>query len=79
MVIVSPSTSRVDYLLKQFYYMKYGVKEYWIADKDKIIAINYGDGYGDIESHMASYSYGAVIASKLFEGLQIDFKNFKDD
>ena len=40
--IVSPSSKKVDYLLKLLKYRSCGVKEYWIVDpeKDRVIVYN---------------------------------------
>lgn len=65
--IVSPSSERMDYMLKLFQYRAAGVREYWIADPDKNLILVY-----DFEhDQMETYRFGQLIPSGIFSGLEI--------
>ena len=68
--VVSPSSSRMDYLVKLFKYRTAGVREYWIVDTDenRIFVYNF-EGDEDFQA----YAFEDTIKAGIFEDLQIDF------
>lgn len=70
--VVSPSSQRIDYLIKLFKYRTAGVKEYWIVDpKDRTVSV-----YDFANDNMEKYTFAEPITSKLYSGLKIDFSRF---
>ncbi len=70
--IVSPSSSRMDYIIKCDAYMRFNVKEYWIIDmfqKQIIINLNNFDGTYKI----LSYTFDDTVRVFTFDNLSIDF------
>lgn len=67
--IVSPSSQRMDYMIKLFKYQNAGVKEYWIVDpgKDRVMVYNF------TEDEVTEYSFRDVVKSGLYHDLEIDF------
>lgn len=68
--ILSPSTSRRDWIDKRELYARYGVKEYWIADPaNKIVwRLTLKGGMLEIEQ---TYYEGDTIASSVLEGFSV--------
>ena len=67
--VVSPSSKRMDYLLKLFKYRTAGVREYWIINPEKrIVSV-----YSWIEGHESAdmYSFGDEIPSGIYPDLKI--------
>ena len=73
--IVSPSSLRMDYMIKLFKYRTAGVREYWIVDsKRKIITVNF------FENNIVSvqYPFDSVIKVNIYDDLFIDFSEISD-
>ena len=67
--IVSPSSRKMDYLVKLFKYRSAGVREYWIVDSEKNSITVY-----DFESeNIELYSFSDTIRVSILEDLAIDF------
>ena len=68
--IVSPSSKKVDYLLKLLKYRSCGAKEYWIVDpvKDRVIVYNFT---GD--ESINEYTLEDSVKAGIYEELVIDF------
>ena len=68
--IVSPSSKKMDYLLKLLKYRSCGVKEYWIVDpeKDRVIVYNFT---GD--ESINEYTLEDSVKAGIYEELVIDF------
>ena len=74
--IVSPSSKRMDYLLKLFKYRTYGVREYWIVDPEKMRVQVYDLEHDD----MREYTFSDSVPVGIYEGdLIIDFSEFEND
>lgn len=67
--VVSPSSRRMDYILKLFKYRSAGVREYWIVDPDKnrVMVYNFESDSGD------EYTLSDTVESGIYDDLQIDF------
>lgn len=67
--VVSPSSRRMDYILKLFKYRSAGVREYWIVDPDKnrVMVYNFESDSGD------EYTFSDTVESGIYDDLQIDF------
>lgn len=72
--VVSPSSHRMDYMIKLFKYSSAGVREYWIIDpaKDRILVYNFQANTFD------EYSLQSTVKSGIYEDLEIDFSNLAD-
>lgn len=73
--IVSPSSHRMDYSIKQFKYCGAGVKEYWIVDpsKETITVYNYQK-----EDAPLLYRFTDTIKVHIFDDLYIDFDKLSE-
>ena len=69
--IVSPSTSRRDYLTKLNLYAEYGVKEYWIVNPDREAITVYHLADQDISPE--AYTFRDTIKVYTLADLSIDF------
>lgn len=69
--IVSPSSKRMDYMIKLFKYRTAGVREYWIVDKAK----NQINVYNFEKNDMKDYSFNDIVDSGIYSDLKIDFSN----
>lgn len=71
--IVSPSSKRMDYMIKLFKYRVAGVREYWIVDpmKDRIIVYNFE------ADDILEYTFADKVKAGIYEGLEIDFSETK--
>jgi len=67
--IVSPSTKRMDYMIKLFKYRTSGVREYWIVDKAKNRILVYNFENNDIRD----YTFSDIVDSGIYPDLKIDF------
>lgn len=67
--IVSPSSRRMDYLIKLFKYRSSGVREYWIVDPDKMHIMVYSFEPEDVQE----YTFSDVIKAGIYNDLRIDF------
>ncbi len=65
--IVSPSSKRIDYLIKLFKYRNAGVREYWIVDAEKNRITVYNFVYDTIEE----YSFEEDIPVGIYEDFSI--------
>lgn len=65
--IVSPSSKRMDYLIKLFKYRNAGVKEYWIVDSEK----NRITVYNFVHDTIEEYSFGEEVPVGIYEGFSI--------
>lgn len=67
--VVSPSTRRMDYLIKASKYETSGVLEYWIIDpKDRVIHCH------DFKNRtMESYTFSDKIKVSIYEDFELDF------
>ena len=68
--IVSPSSKRMDYMIKLFKYCSSGVREYWIVDpmKNRIMIYNFEN-----DSNMEEYTFMDSVKAGIYEDLEIDF------
>lgn len=68
--IVSPSSRRMDYSIKQYKYCGAGVREYWIVDplKETIVVYNYQKDDAPL-----LYRFTDTIKVHIYEDLYIDF------
>lgn len=73
--IVSPSSHRMDYSIKQFKYCCAGVKVYWIVDpsKETITVYNYQK-----EDAPLLYRFTDTIKVHIFDDLYIDFDKLSE-
>lgn len=67
--IVSPSSQRMDYMIKLFKYQTAGVREYWIVDKPKDRIIVYDFERDD----MNEYTFSDRVKVGIYEDFEIDF------
>lgn len=65
--IVSPSSKRMDYLIKLFKYRNAGVKEYWIIDESKNRITVYNFAHDTIEE----YSFSDDVPVGIYEEFSI--------
>lgn len=67
--IVSPSTQRMDYMIKLFKYRTAGVREYWIVDdnKGRITVYNFE------QDDMQEYTFADTVKAGIYDDLEIDF------
>lgn len=68
--VVSPSSRRMDYILKLFQYRSVGVREYWIVDPDKnrVMVYNFETETG------GEYTMWEAVTSGIYDDLEIDFR-----
>lgn len=66
--IVSPSSRKHDYILKNALYSDAGVREYWIVDPDKERITVY---YYEEDAAPSLYTFGLPVKSGIFPGLKI--------
>ena len=66
--IVSPSSKRMDYMIKLFKYRTAGVREYWIVDPDKDRITLYNFGKDDI----AEFSFADDIPVSIYPDFSIN-------
>ena len=66
--IVSPSSRKLDYGIKNVIYAQSGVREYWIVDpaKEKVVVYCY-----DHDSDPCLYSFDSDIPAGIYHGLMI--------
>ena len=72
--IVSPSSQRMDYMIKLFKYRTAGVREYWIVDslKNRITEYNFE------EDTMQEYTFSEDIPAGIYQGkLTINLSNIQ--
>lgn len=71
--IVSPSSRRMDYVIKLFKYQSSGVREYWIVDaeKGKITVYNFE------KEDMSEYTFSDKIPAGIYEDFEIDFSGIQ--
>ena len=69
--IVSPSSKKIDYMIKLFKYCNAGVREYWIVDplKERITVYNFETNDNE------EYSFTDCVKVGIYEDLEIDFSN----
>ena len=67
--VVSPSSRSMDYIRKLYKYESAGIREYWIADKEK----NRIFVYNFIQNDMFCYTFSDKIKVGIYEDLEIDF------
>lgn len=67
--IVSPSSQRMDYMIKLFKYRTAGVREYWIVDSAK----NRVTTYDFVTDSIEEYTMADLVTCNIYEGLKIDF------
>ncbi len=67
--VVSPSSRRMDYLIKLLKYKTAGVKEYWVVDPEKHRVMV----YDFMDDTVEEYTDTDKIKAKLYEDLEIDF------
>ena len=71
--IVSPSSERMDYVVKQFKYRTAGVREYWVIDKplQKVTVFDFEN------DKMFEYDFTQRIPVAIYNGeLEIDLSRF---
>ncbi|GAA6275945.1 Uma2 family endonuclease [Blautia caecimuris] len=71
--VVSPSSIRIDYMIKLFKYRTSGVREYWIVDseKDRITVYNFDT------DDIYEYSFDNSVKVGIYEDFEIDFSRMK--
>ena len=71
--IVSPSSRKMDYIIKNGKYAEAGVREYWIIDpeKERITIYNY-----EKDAAPVIYPFAAPFESAVFPGLQVTIASF---
>lgn len=72
--IISPGNPADDYIRKLYYYQRYGVREYWIADPlRKTVTVNY------FEENIISltYPFASIIKVNIFDDLFINFADIE--
>lgn len=70
--IVSPSSKRMDYLVKLFKYRSCGVREYWIVDLEKQRITVY-----DLQGEdVSEYSFSDSVKVHIYDDFQIDFSKW---
>lgn len=74
MEIVSPSSRRRDYILKQNKYQRAGVREYWIIDPQQEIVTVHRFETGMVEIH----GFQDKIPVEVLDGLEIDFAEWRN-
>ena len=69
--IVSPSSRRMDYMIKLFKYRTAGLREYWIVDpmRNRVTVYNF-----ETEDN-AEYTLSDRVKVGIYEDLEIDFSN----
>ena len=67
--VVSPSSRRMDYNLKNALYSSAGVREYWIVDPAKNFVIVYNFDTSD----SGQYTFADTVKAGIYEDLYIDF------
>lgn len=72
--IVSPSSRRMDYMIKLFKYRTAGVREYWVVDPDK----NRITVYNFETETPEEYSFADSVKAGIYDDLSIDFSNVKN-
>lgn len=67
--IVSPSSKKIDYMIKLFKYCSAGVREYWIVDplKEQIRVYNFETNDNE------DYTFADCVKVGIYEDLEIDF------
>ncbi len=65
--IVSPSSKRMDYLIKLFKYRNADVKEYWIVDPEK----NRITAYNFVHDTIEEYAFGDDVPVGIYEDFSI--------
>ena len=70
--IVSPSSRKMDYSLKNMIYSQAGVREYWIVDpaKEKVVVYCYEN-----DSDPCLYSFDADVPVGIYPGLMIRIRD----
>lgn len=70
--IVSPSSRKMDYIIKLYKYQQAGVREYWVVDpKDKSILVYFFE-----EEIFKKYKFKNQVKVNIYEDLEIDFSEF---
>ena len=69
--VVSPSSRKLDYGLKNALYAQAGVREYWIVDPDKKITVVY---VYEQDAAPSIYPFEQNIFCGIFPGLQVCFQ-----
>jgi Uma2 family endonuclease len=74
--VISKSSASHDYIEKYYWYMLYGVKEYWIVDlfQNKIVVYINGNEEEEKPPEINVYSFNDKVKVEIFEDLWIDFK-----
>ena len=67
--IVSPSSQRMDYLIKLLKYQNTGVREYWIVDPMKNRIMTHNFEYNTMEE----YSFSDLVKVGIYKDFSIDF------
>ena len=65
--IVSPSSRKMDYMIKLFKYRSAGVREYWIVDPDKQMVRT----YNFIENETSDYPFAKSIPVGIYPGFEL--------
>lgn len=70
--VVSPSSRRMDYIVKNTIYSEAGVREYWIVDPEKERTTVY---HYEADDAPTIYTFTQAIPMGIFEGLSITIAN----
>ena len=66
--IVSPSSRRMDYMIKLFKYKSVGVREYWIVDPaESCVTV-----YNFVNNDMAKYGFCDTMKSGIYDDMMIE-------
>ena len=74
--VVSPSSRKKDYGLKQFKYQNAGVKEYWIIDPEEETLNVYW--FAGEPAFADEYAFDEKVPSHLYPGLELCLKDIMD-
>lgn len=74
--IVSPSSRKMDYSIKNMIYSQAGVREYWIIDPAKGKVVVY---YYDRDSDPCLYSFNSDIPVGIYPGLMIKINDLLEN
>ena len=72
--VVSPSSKKMDYMIKLIKYKNAGVREYWVIDDKKDRVTVYDFEHDD----MNEYTFSDCVKGYIYQDLEIDFARLKE-